>query len=276
MMAYDYATPPPEMKVALVVKYGGNAMAGPGGDHDPLLAEVAALWHAGQAVVLVHGGGPEIDVALARRGLPTQRIDGQRVTDAATLDVTEAVLCGSLNKRLVRACTMVGLPAVGISGEDGGTLRARRATGTHGEDLGYVGEITSVEPKLIQTLLAQGFLPLVAPLALAQDASHAYNVNADLAAGAIAAALHAEAFVLVTNVPRVLRDVEDPTSGIDRLTADQASTFAQTNACRSSMKPKLLAAATAARNGAAAAYICAITANPIASALSGNCTLVSS
>jgi acetylglutamate kinase len=264
------------MKVALVVKYGGNAMAEPGGGRDPLLAEVAALWHAGQAVVLVHGGGPEIDAALAQCGVATQRIDGHRVTDAATLGITEAVLCGSLNKRLVRACTMLGLPAVGISGQDGGTLRARRATGTHGEDLGYVGEITRVEPKLLQTLLAQGFLPVVAPLALAQDASHAYNVNADLAAGAIAAALHAEAFVLVTNVPRVLRDVEDPTSGIDRFTADQASTFAHTNACRNSMKPKLLAAAIAARNGAAAAYICAITANPIASALSGNCTLVSS
>jgi acetylglutamate kinase len=170
---------------------------------------------------------------------------------------------------------MLGLPAAGISGEDGGTLIARRAKGINGEDLGYVGEIACVEPKLIQTLLAAGFLPVVAPLAIAPDASHAYNVNADLAAGAIAAALQADAFVLVTNVPRVLRDVEDPTSGIDRLTADQASIFAHTSACRNSMKPKLLAAASAARNGATAAYICTITANPISSALSGNCTLVS-
>lgn len=176
----------------------------------------------------------------------------------------------------MRACVALGLPAVGISGEDGGTLVARRAKGINGEDLGYVGEIACVQPRLIQTLLASRFLPVVAPLAIAPDASHAYNVNADLAAGAIAAALQADAFVLVTNVPRVLRDVEDPTSGIDRLTADQASIFARTSACRNSMKPKLLAAAAAARNGATAAYICAITANPIASALSGNCTLVSS
>jgi acetylglutamate kinase len=267
-MTHDYAT-------TLVVKYGGNAMAGPAGGPDPLLAEVAARWRRGQAVVLVHGGGPEIDAALAQRDIASERIDGQRVTDATTLEVTEAVLCGSLNKRLVRACTMLGLPAAGISGEDGGTLIARRAKGINGEDLGYVGEIACVEPKLIQTLLAAGFLPVVAPLAIAPDASHAFNVNADLAAGAIAAALQADAFVLVTNVPRVLRDVEDPTSGIDRLTADQASTFAHTSACRNSMKPKLLAAASAARNGATAAYICTITANPISSALSGNCTLVS-
>ncbi|HEY6487295.1 MAG TPA: acetylglutamate kinase [Candidatus Cybelea sp.] len=266
-MTHDYAS-------TLVVKYGGNAMAGPGSGPDPLLAEVAARWHAGQAVVLVHGGGPEIDAALAQRGVESERIDGQRVTDAATLEVTEAVLCGSLNKRLVRACTTLGLPAAGISGQDGGTLIGRRAKGINGEDLGYVGEIARVEPKLIRALLAAGFLPVVAPLAIAQDASHAYNVNADLAAGAIAAALAAEALVLVTNVPRVLRDVEDPTSGIDRLTADQASIFAHTSACRDSMKPKLLAAAAAARNGATAAYICTITANPISSALSGDCTIV--
>ena len=149
-MTHDYAT-------TLVVKYGGNAMAGPAGGPDPLLAEVAARWNGGQAVVLVHGGGPEIDAALAQRGVASERIDGQRVTDATTLEVTEAVLCGSLNKRLVRACTMLGLPAVGISGEDGGTLVARRAKGINGEDLGYVGEIACVEPKLIQTLLAQDF-----------------------------------------------------------------------------------------------------------------------
>ena len=266
-MTHDYAT-------TLVVKYGGNAMAGPAGGPDPLLAEVAARWRSGQAVVLVHGGGPEIDAALAQRGLASDRIDGQRVTDATTLEVTEAVLCGSLNKRLVRACTMLGLPAAGISGEDGGTLIARRAKGINGKDLGYVGEIVRAEPRLIQTLLAAGFLPVVAPLAIARDASHAYNVNADLAAGAIAAALQADAFVLVTNVARVLRNVDDPTSGIDRLTADQASVFAHTSACRNSMKPKLLAAAAAARNGATAAYICAVTANPISSALSGNCTIV--
>ena len=137
-----------------------------------------------------------------------------------------------------------------------GTLIARRASGENGEDLGFVGEIVTVDTRLIATLLTAGYLPVVAPLAVAPRADHAYNVNADLAAGAIAAALGARAFVLVTNVPRVLRDLDDPTSGIARLTADEAASFARSNACRSSMKPKLLAAANAVRDGAAASYIC--------------------
>ncbi len=237
---------------------------------------MAALWKGGTAVVLVHGGGPEIDAALAERGIVTERIDGLRLTDAATLHVTEAVLCGSINKRIVRACAALGLPAAGISGEDGRTLLARRARGIGGEDLGYVGEIEAIDPRLIRALLRDGFLPVVAPLALSADGAHAYNVNADLAAAAIAAALHADAFVLVTNVARVLRDVDDAASGIERLTSDEALHFANSDACRSSMKPKVIAAATAARNGAAASYICAAKTGTIASALSGDSTLVSS
>lgn len=246
------------------------------GQDDPLLAELAALWRGDRAVVLVHGGGPEIDAALVQRGISSVRIAGQRVTGEATLAVTEAVLCGSVNKRIVRGLLALGVRAAGISGQDGATLTARRAVGENGEDLGFVGEIVSVDAQLIRALLHAGFLPVVAPLALAQRADHAYNVNADLAASAIAAALRARAFVLVTNVPRVLRDFDDPASAIARLTADEAVRFAQSDACRSNMKPKLLAAANAARNGAAAAYICAAKPNAIASALEGDATIVSS
>jgi acetylglutamate kinase len=259
----------------LVVKYGGNAMTAPLAQlADPILAEIAALWRSGQRVVLVHGGGPEIDLALAQRGIVTQRIDGMRVTDAATLDVTEAVLCGEVNKRIVRQCLVLGLPAVGISGEDGRTLVAERASGSNGADLGYVGAIATVDARLLRTLLEAGFLPVVAPLAVAADASHAYNVNADLAAGAIAAALRANAFVAVTNVSRVLRELGDPSSGIDRLTPVEALRFVASDACSSSMKPKLNAAASAARDGVEAAYICSVKPNAIASALKGDATIV--
>jgi acetylglutamate kinase len=282
-MTHEYAILPTEPVLSAVealrvtvVKYGGNAMGGAGGGAaDTLLAEVATLWQAGEAVVLVHGGGPEIDAALARRGIATTRIAGQRVTDEATLEVTEAVLCGSINKRIVRKLLALGVRAVGVSGQDGGTLIAQRARGENGEDLGFVGEIVAVDTRLIATLLSARYLPVVAPLALARRADHAYNVNADLAAGAIAAGLHARAFVLVTNVPRVLRDLDDPTSVIERLTPDEAASFARSNACRSSMKPKLLAAANAARDGAAAAYICDAKPNAIASALRGDATIVS-
>jgi acetylglutamate kinase len=122
-------------------------------------------------------------------------------------------------------------------------------------------------------LLREGFMPVVAPLALAENLQHPYNVNADLAAGAIARALRADAFVLITNVPRVLRDPDDPSSGIAHLTPAQAVDFAQSDACRSSMKPKVLAAAEAAREGAAA-YICAAKPNAVASALAGDATIV--
>ena len=123
-----------------------------------------------------------------RRGLgsariATTRIAGQRVTDETTLQVTEAVLCGSINKRIVRKLLALGVRAVGLSGQDGGTLIAQRARGENGEDLGFVGEIVAVDTRLIATLLSAGYLPVVAPLALARRADHAYNVNADFAAG---------------------------------------------------------------------------------------------
>jgi acetylglutamate kinase len=258
----------------LVVKYGGNAMGRPSPAGDQILAEIAQLWNSGHAIVLVHGGGPEIDRALAEREIVTERVEGMRVTAAATLDVTEAVLCGSVNKRIVRECAALGLPAVGMSGQDGGTLVANRAWSSNGGDLGYVGTIAAVNVRLLQALWAAKFLPVVAPLAIARDASHAYNVNADLAAGAIAGALGADAFVAVTNVPRVLRDLHDAASGIERLTAEEALSFAASDACRSSMKPKLVAAATAARNGVDTAYICAGKANAIASALGGDATAI--
>ncbi len=274
-MTHEYAIPSIALRVT-VVKYGGNAMAEvASAQGDPILADLASRWQAGEAIVLVHGGGPEIDTALARRGIATARIAGQRVTSEAILEVTEAVLCGNINKRIVRELLAVGVRAAGISGQDAGTLIAQRALGENGEDLGFVGEIAAVNTRLIRTLLTAGYLPVVAPLALARGADHAYNVNADLAAGAIAAALHAGAFVLVTNVPRVLRDPDDPASGIERLTPDEAASFARSDACRSSMKPKLLAAANAARDGAAAAYICDAKRNAIALALRGDATIVS-
>ncbi|MDE2482880.1 MAG: acetylglutamate kinase [bacterium] len=270
-MQYNYATPPGP----LVVKYGGNALPADGSP-DPLLAEVAALHRAGERVVLVHGGGPEIDRRLAELAIPTRRIDGLRVTDLATLEVTEAALCGTINKRLVRACAALGVAAVGISGEDARTLVARRALGGDGQDLGYVGEVTYADPHLVLALLDAGFLPIVAPLAIADDAAHAYNVNADLAAAALAGALRARAFVIVTNVPRVLADRNDPSSGIEHLTVDAARAFAASDACASGMQPKMNAAIAAVAAGCTAAYICAANETTIRSALTeGNATHVS-
>jgi acetylglutamate kinase len=261
-MEHNYSSP-------LVVKYGGNAMGEGGG----LLPELVQLHLDGTPVVLVHGGGPEIDRWLAQRNVPTRRVDGLRVTDEATLEVTEAVLCATINKRLVRACAALGAKAVGISGEDADTLVAQTAHGSHGEDLGFVGEVTACDPSLINLLLAANYLPVVAPLAVAPDDAHAYNVNADLAAAAIAGAVRARAFVMITNVERVRRDPKDPNSGIDRLTLEEARAFVNTPACEGGMRPKMLAAIAAVESGAAASYICSP--QSIAAALAGNATIVS-
>jgi acetylglutamate kinase len=258
----------------LVVKYGGNAMRSDREPADPLLEEVARLHADGSGVVLVHGGGPEIDRELARRGIASRRIEGLRVTDAATLEVTEAVLCATLNKRLVRAFQALGIRAVGVSGQDGPTLIAERESVAATSDLGYVGAVARTDPRLLCALLAGGFLPVVAPLAIANDCAHAYNINADLAAAAVAAMLEARAFVIVTNVARVLRDPDDPHSGIDRLSLREASAFVIDDACRESMKPKLQAAIAAVAGGADIAYICASTPGAIQGAIDGNATLI--
>lgn len=256
--------------MTIVVKYGGNAQGG----EAALFSELAELRAAGHAVILVHGGGPEIDEALARRGVETRRVAGLRVTGASALETVEAVLCSTINKRLVRACLQNGLPAVGISGQDGGLLRARRATGPAGEDLGFVGELTRVDPAPLTALLAGGFLPVVAPLALNEDSAHAYNVNADTAAGAIAAAMRADAYVTLTNVERVLRDPADPSSALHELTIPAAQAFASSDACATGMKPKMLAAISAVIGGAQRAYICAARPGAIAGALAGNATII--
>jgi acetylglutamate kinase len=259
--------------VTLVVKYGGNAM--PEGDEpDHLFEEIAQLRREGCHIVLVHGGGPEIDRALAQRDVGGKRIDGLRVTSADALDIIESVLCATLNKRIVRAFSALGLPAAGISGQDGATLVAQRERGTGGVDLGYVGRVVSSDPRLIRALLAGGFLPVVAPLAIAADAAHAFNVNADLAAAAIASALNARALLLVTNVSRVRRDADDPDSGIDRFGLAEAVAFATSPACRSSMKPKVAAAAAAVSGGSNAAYICEARPGAIRAALGGDATIV--
>ncbi len=256
----------------LVVKYGGNAMGPePSG---ALVEEVAGLRAAGHAVILVHGGGPEIDEALLQRGLSSRRVDGLRVTDADALQVAESVLCATANKRLVRECLRRGVPAVGISGQDGGMIRVRRALSPSGHDLGFVGEIVLVDPGPLLTLIGSGYLPVVSPIAVDEKAEHAYNVNADTVAGAIAAAVQADAYITLTNVVRVLRNPADPSSAIDALTAVDALHFAGSNACASGMKPKMMAAVDAVTGGAARAYICAAGPGAIASALSGNATVI--
>ena len=258
--------------VLLVVKYGGHAIAAGAGD--PVLDECAARFADGDRIVIVHGGAPQIDAAARRQALVERRIAGLRVTDPATLEVVEAVLCGTVNKALVRALLARGARAAGLCGQDGALLRARRIAGPLGEDLGAVGEIEHVDARILNALLAGGFLPVVAPLALDGASGEPLNVNADTSAGAIAAALAADAYVVVTAVPRVLRARDDPRSGIDRLERGAAERGLANGAFDGGMGPKIRSALQALEGGVGRAVICGTSQAPIAGALRGEGTEV--
>jgi acetylglutamate kinase len=257
--------------VLIVLKYGGNAMAAPG-SADPTLDEVAALAARGDRVVLVHGGGPQIDAELDAKAIDEVRIQGLRVTGRATRDVVEYVLCGTVNKALVRALASRGARAVGISGQDGNLLGARRAGSIAGVDLGYVGEVTGVDPAAARALLDAGFVVVVAPVALDVDAPGALNCNADTAAGALAGALRADAYVVITNVAGVRRDQHDPDSLIPRLTVAEAEVLLADGTFTDGMIPKMRAAISAVRTGAKRAVVAGAGAGAIAAALDGTGT----
>jgi acetylglutamate kinase len=253
----------------IVLKYGGNAMRA--ADADPVLDELAALARAGDQVVVVHGGGPQIDAALRVRGIVEERIEGLRVTSAEVRDVVEAVLCGSVNKDLVRGLLARGARAFGFSGQDGALIRARRMV-VRGGDLGFVGTPDSVDADLLRAVLATGVLPVIAPLGLDPGENVALNLNADTAAGAVAGALRADAYVVLTNVAGVRRDRHDPASVIARLTIADAEGYLADGTFADGMIPKMRAAIEAVRAGARRALIAEAAADGIRAALTGSGT----
>ncbi|HYZ16964.1 MAG TPA: acetylglutamate kinase [Candidatus Acidoferrum sp.] len=252
----------------IVLKYGGNAMAREG-SADPVLDEVATLAASGVRVVLVHGGGPQIDAELARKAIEEVRVGGLRVTGAETRDVVEYVLCGTVNKAIVRALLRRGARAVGISGEDGRLIGARRASAIDGVDLGYVGEVVTIDPAPLAALLDAGFIAVVAPLGLDLESGGALNCNADTAAGALAGALRADAYVVLTNVAGVRRELADPDSVIPRLTITEAENFIADGTFSDGMIPKMRAAIDAVRAGAQRALIAGAGDGAIGAALEG-------
>ena len=193
---------PGTVRAPLVVKVGGSTLAA----QVEMLSDVAALARQGERIVAVHGGGAAVSAWMERLGLQPTFKSGLRVTDGATLEVVRMVLAGSVNQELVAVAAGLGARAVGLTGLDGGLLQARRLTS--GGDIGFVGEIVEVRTALLEALLDAGFLPIVAPLARGTDGREGttpliYNINADVAAGSIAATLRAEAAVFLTDVPGV-------------------------------------------------------------------------
>jgi len=237
----------------IVIKYGGNAMIDDGLKQS-FARDVVLLKLVGMHPVIVHGGGPQINDMLSRLGKDGTFVQGMRVTDKDTMDVVEMVLGAHVNKDIVSLINKAGGSAVGLTGRDGGLLRAKKLhMESNGErfDLGQVGDVESVDPSVISTLETQGFIPVVAPIGYGED-SEAYNINADLVAGKLATVLSAEKLILMTNTAGILDKNEQLLTGvtpgdIDRLIED-GTVFG-------GMLPKITSALDAARSGVNSVHI---------------------
>jgi acetylglutamate kinase len=252
---------------SLLVKFGGSVAGGAGGD--PVLADLTQLAAGGTAVVVVHGGGPAVDTELRARGLTSQRIAGLRVTDAATLTVVEEVLGRRVNAAIVADLVAAGARAERVGGDDG-VFITRKLEHPAG-DLGFVGEIATVDPAPVLAVLARGALPVVSPIG-ADAAGQRYNINADTAAGALAAALGVAAYVAVTDVTRVRLDRADPASGIARMTLAEAEALRARGIFVDGMLPKIEAALAAVRGGVPRAFVCGAGPRAVSAALAGAAT----
>lgn len=231
----------------VVVKYGGNAMLNEELKAD-VMEDIVLLNTIGIHVVLVHGGGPEINHMLERVGKESKFVNGLRYTDDETMEIVQMVLTGKLNKDIVGILLQKGGKAVGLSGVDSGLLRAKKIS-KDGADLGFVGEVTQVHPEIILSLIQQGFIPVVSTVALGEDGdTNRYNINADTAAAKIAVALNAEKFVQLTNVPGVLKNVNDPSSLIPRIKIDDVDSYIKDGTIAGGMIPKI-ECCMLARNG---------------------------
>ena len=235
----------------VVVKYGGNAMLNEE-LKEAVMEDIVLLNTIGIKVVLVHGGGPEINNMLDRVGKESKFVDGLRYTDAETMEIVQMVLTGKLNKEIVGILLQKGGRAVGLSGVDSGLLRAVKTE----KDLGFVGEVTHVNPEILSSLLAEDFIPVVSTVALGEQGDNSrYNINADTAAAKIAVALRAEKFVQLTNVPGVLRDVNDPSTLIKRIEKTAIGSLKATGIISSGMIPKIDCCLTALLGGVPRTHI---------------------
>ena len=233
----------------VVVKYGGNAMVDP--DLAARFAEDIVLLQAvGIRTVVVHGGGPQIGELMARLGKEPEFRDGLRVTDAETLDIARMVLVGKVNRDIVSAINVHGPLAVGLSGEDAGLITAH----VRQPELGFVGDVSEINPAILERLLAESLIPVVSTIGV-DPAGQAYNINADAVAGAVAAALGAEKVIYLTDVAGLLRDVDDPDSLITRISAPELEGLIREGVLTGGMIPKIAACLEALEHGVGSAHL---------------------
>ena len=236
----------------VVVKYGGNALAGTS-DHDALALfaeDIVLMRLVGMRPVVVHGGGPQISELMGRLGKQTEFRNGLRVTDAETVDIARMVLIGQVNPQIVGAINVHGDYAVGLSGEDAGLIRAT----VRDPELGFVGDVAAINPDVLDRLLDDEFIPVIATIGT-DGAGQSYNINADTVAGAIAESLGAEKLVYLTDIEGLRRRIDDPTSLIRQTTADELAGLIDDGTIAGGMIPKVDSCIHAVRNGVGNAHI---------------------
>lgn len=235
----------------IVIKYGGNAMI----DENlkkAVIQDVLLLHLVGIHVVLVHGGGPDISQMLNRVKIPSRFENGLRITNKETMDIVQMVLCGKVNKDLVALFDGLG---VGLSGMDGGLFRALPHKDETKIEYGYVGEIVSVDPKIVLDVIEKGYIPVVSSVATGMHENSTYNINADTAASKLASALHAKKLILLTDVPGLMKDPNDPDTLIRRLKVSQVPPLVMSGIISGGMIPKVECCVEAVRRGVRRAFI---------------------
>ncbi len=220
----------------VVIKYGGSALINPE-IKETLIKDIALMKLVGMKPVIVHGGGPDINAFLKKMDIKSEFINGLRVTDPETMQIVEMVLAGKLNKSIVTDIELQGVKSVGISGKDGGILKAEKIE-KDGIDYGCVGDVKEVDTSLIESLINNDFIPVIAPIGK-DETGTTYNINADYAAVAIAGALKAEKLVFLTDVEGVMRDVHDPDSIMSFIRADKVQALIDDGTISGGMIPKV-------------------------------------
>lgn len=235
----------------IVVKYGGSAMSNEELQKN-VIKDVTLLKLVGFKPIIVHGGGKEISRWVEKVGKESTFVNGLRVTDEETMEIAEMVL-NKVNKNLVTMVQELGVKAVGVSGKDGGLLKVEKKY-SNGQDIGFVGEITNVNPKVLYDLLEKDFLPIVAPIGLDEE-FRTYNINADDAACAIAKAVNAEKLAFLTDIEGIYRDYANKSGFISRISASQADELVSGGYVGGGMLPKLYNCTSAVRNGVKRVHI---------------------
>lgn len=240
-------------KKTMVIKYGGNAMIDEALQRS-VIEDISLLAMVGIHVVIVHGGGPEIDSTLKKLGIETKFIDGLRYTDEKTMEIVKQVLAGKVNKDLVSLIQSQGSNAMGLCGLDGGLIKAVKLI-RNNQEYGLVGDIVKIEPEIINNALKDGYIPVVSSVAMGIDGNDAYNVNADTAAAKLAASLSAVKLILLTDVRGIMMDPKDENTLIHQITISEVEPLKEKGIIKGGMIPKVECCVDALRQGVKRTHI---------------------